>query len=467
MKTGLKPRHEGSQRSSSFRQHREKGKFTVLHLTPHLGGGVGRVLLNYLDHVKKDPDFLHQVICLDYANEKALSASRAIGFSLQEKMSANHPGILSEIASADIVLVHWWNHPLLYDLLVRTDLPPSRLILWSHVSGFHPPSVFTKAILDYPDLFVLTTPASMKTTELGRLPDEQKSALRVIWSTGGVADVSIVHKTPHRGHRIGYIGTVDYSKMHPHFVSLSLRVKSTDVQFIVCGGPSEQSISEETAGLGVADRFQFTGEVDNVLPYLSQFDVFGYPLSPYHFGTCEQSLGEAMAAGIPPVVFSNPAELEIVQHRVNGLVAETESQYAAGIDLLCQQPGLRQALSENARRTAKSRFSMDTMVKKWTLLFEEILTRPKRPREWKGPFGGTGMPVSRVFLESLGDYGQVFSRSLRAENGGDSEAAIAEIQKTYHALPIWKSRTRGTPNHYHSFFPGDKALELWSRLSRQ
>ena len=62
-------------------------KHIVLHITPHLGGGVGRVLLNYLEKVKENPDFLHKVLSLEYANDTALSALQSTGFSLTDKMS--------------------------------------------------------------------------------------------------------------------------------------------------------------------------------------------------------------------------------------------------------------------------------------------------------------------------------------------------------------------------------------------
>ena len=83
----------------------------IVHITPHLGGGVGRVLLNYLEKVRGNPDFAHKVLCLEYANDKAVSASQTSGFSLRGEMSADPEGILAEIAGADIVLIHWWNHP--------------------------------------------------------------------------------------------------------------------------------------------------------------------------------------------------------------------------------------------------------------------------------------------------------------------------------------------------------------------
>ena len=112
----------------------------VLHITPHLGGGVGQVLLNYLARVKEDSEYNHRVISLEYANDRAKIASSASGFELQEKMSGRHSKILEDIACADIVLIHWWNHPLLYALLVRESFPPARVIFWSHISGYHCPT---------------------------------------------------------------------------------------------------------------------------------------------------------------------------------------------------------------------------------------------------------------------------------------------------------------------------------------
>ena len=101
-------------------------KKQILHITPHLGGGVGRVLLNYFSKVTDDPSFVHKVACWDYANRKAVEVAKDIGLSLFDKMSARKQEILDIIADSDMVLVHWWNHPLLYDFLVREQLSECR-----------------------------------------------------------------------------------------------------------------------------------------------------------------------------------------------------------------------------------------------------------------------------------------------------------------------------------------------------
>lgn len=437
---------------------------TILHITPHLGGGVGRVLLNYLEKVKGNATFSHKVLCLEYANDKALLASRITGFPLMDRMSLNHDGVLASIAEADIVLIHWWNHPLLYAFLVRETLPPSRIIFWSHISGFYAPYVFNKPALNYPDLFVFTSPLSMEVPEVKNLPEARHKPLRAIWSTGGIEHAASVHPKPHSGFKIGYIGTVDYGKMHPGFLKMSSMVNIPDAQFVVCGGPSDKQIQEESLQYDMGKRFFFTGQVNNVTNYLSEFDVFGYPLAPYHYGTCEQSLGESMAAGVPPVVLANRAERYIVDEGVTGIVAANEEVYARAIEELYRSPELRQRFACNAREAAGKQFSLDLMVSRWENVFNEALSFPKTKRQWTGKYHGKNVSPAYIFLESLGEHEKEFLCSLNAQTARDKEVAEESIKGLYESSHLWRSNTRGTPQHYHYFFPEDDHLKLWSNL---
>jgi len=436
--------------------------YTILHITPHLGGGVGRVLLNYLAKVRGSPDLLHQVLSLEYANEKALLAARTTGFPLMDKMSSDHEGILAAVAAADIVLIHWWNHPLLYAFLVRETLPPARIIFWSHVSGFHAPYVFNETLLLYPDLFVFTSPLSLDATEVKNLPENRQRNLRVIWSTGGIEHVASVQPKPHQGFKVGYIGTVDYSKMHPNFLKMSSMTNIPEAQFIVCGGPSEKQIQKESLQYERGESFIFTGQVNDITPYLSEFDVFGYPLAPYHWGTCEQALGESMAAGVPPVVLSNRTERYIVDDGVTGIVAADAEAYIRALEELFRNPELRRRLSGNSREAAGKLFSLDLMVSRWENVFNEALSFPKTRRKWTGPYHGKSVSPHHIFLESLGEYGQAFLRSLNAHHERDEKAARNGIRKLCESSYLWRSDTRGTPHHYHHFFPEDNFLKLWS-----
>jgi len=435
----------------------------ILHITPHLGGGVGRVVLNYLSKYKNNLDIKHRVVCLDYANDEAKKIAIQIGISLDENLAPNNVALNNLIAESDIVLIHWWNHPLLFDLLVRKKLPPSRVILWSHISGFHPPYVFTGKILEYPDLFVFTTPVSYETREVECCSDIIRKKLRVVWSTGGVDHVRFIYPKNHDGFNVGYIGTVDYAKINSNFFSLCNRVEIPNVKFIVCGGSSETEFIKEAQDRGIAEKFDFTGLVSKITEYLSIFDVFGYPLSPYHYGTCDQVLAESMAAGVVPVVLANRMERFMVKDGVTGIVARDELEYVKALENLYFNEELRNSVSCKAKEYACQTFSIDKMIYEWEKIFDEILSLPKTEKKWDISLSGADITAKDVFLESLGDYAEGFVEYCNSSSVDDRTAAIKKIlELSKH--PIWNSETRGTVHHYRHYFPGDKFLSFWSQL---
>lgn len=443
-----------------------KGKSCkILHITPHVGGGVGSVLMNYLVKVKDDPGFEHTLACLEYANDKASKMADDSGFKLLDEMAKKKKKLLAELTKADVVVIHWWNHPLLYDFLVRSELPPCRLVIWSHISGFHPPYVFTEKILNYPDTFVFTTPLSFKAKEVRKLENEQKKKLRVVWSTGGVEGVKSVKRKKYSGFNVGYLGTVDYAKLHPNFLSICNRIKIPDIKFIVCGGPSEKEIKREAENLGIEKKFEFSGYVSDISKYLSIFDVFGYPLAPYHYGTCDQVLQESMAAGVVPVVMNNRMERYMIKDGLTGIVAKSENEYIQAIQTLYKDEALRNKLSENARAYAIKTFSLNTMAQAWENIFKEIMAVSKNIKKWKIAKKGHAVSAMDVFIESLGDYGKDFIFYCNATSGDKKKTASKKIRKLAESIN-WRVKTRGTVHHYNSFFPDDRCLSACSELMK-
>lgn len=437
----------------------------ILHITPHLGGGVGTVLLNYFIRVKKDSFFTHEVACLDYANDNAVKVTNKIEVLLYDKMAKKKEELLKKIKKSDIVLIHWWNHPMLYDFLTRTKLPPCRMIMWSHISGFHPPYVFTEKVLRYPDLFVFTTHVSYENKVVQNLPDEIKEKLRVVWSTGDVEHVKNVKPKAHKCFNVGYIGTVDYCKMRPDFLNICNQVDIPDVKFIVCGGPKEKELKHQAERLGVGGKFNITGIVPDIKEYLSLFDVFGYPLASYHYGTCDQTLQESMAAGVVPVVLDNKMESYMVKDGVTGIVVKNKDEYIKALHELYNNRELKSKLSKNAKEYAINTFSLEKLANEWEKIFYEVLDSQKTIKKWKTSKTDSDITPKDVFLESLGDYGEDFVSYCNAESDEEKGKAIEKI-KMLGGTANWQAETRGTVHHYNSFFPNDKYLSFWSRLMK-
>src|SRR5690606_38124000 len=74
------------------------------------------------------------------------------------------------LAQADIVLVHFWNNPALYAFL-RGPLPAMRMIVWSAILGERPPQVIPPALLDIADLFVASSPGTLRLPTLAGMSE--------------------------------------------------------------------------------------------------------------------------------------------------------------------------------------------------------------------------------------------------------------------------------------------------------
>lgn len=406
----------------------------ILHITPHLGGGVGRVLLRY---VCFDKDNTHIIATLDYANDGATVLCAENNIALHSKLGndAGHKKINALIAECDVVLLHFWNHPLLYDFMLNNTMPPCRLAMWSHVSGANPPYVIPRRAASFPDIFVATGYCAL-------------SGVSTILSTGGVDEFLNMQKYAHEHFTVGYIGTVDYAKMHPKFIEMSKQINIPDVQFLIVGGDRDSEYAANAPG-----NFHYIGKVLDTKPYLARCDVFGYPLNSSHYGTGEQVLQEAMAAGVPPVVMNNPAESSIVQDSVTGLVAKSLDEYVQNVQRLHHDASLRRTLGENAKSYAAKHFTLQREADDWNSIYSTLVSLPKRAHEYIHkrerftPF--------ELFIQSIEGYEKPFVDCI---NG--TAQSLQDILQ----CPQWCSATKGTPRQYLTFFPNSIELQAINAL---
>ena len=321
----------------------------ILHITPHLGGGVGTVIMDWL---RKDLKHDHQMVSLDYVNKKAIGTGLAF----------IPPGRIElAIHLADIVLVHYWDHPMLAELFSKR-IPDCRMVFWCHknfdINNFE---------IEYPDRFINTSPVQNYLA--------LRDPIEYIWSTGNMERFLAIEPKPHEGFNIGYIGTIDFKKMHGSFVEICEDIKKAipEARFTIVG---EDNIWVGNGSKVLGDHFTFTGKVNDVAPYLAEMDVFAYPLRPDHYGTCEIALGEAMASGVVPVVMDGPAMRWIC----GPVGAKSEKEFIRMVEILYKLPEFRKELSVMVRNTARKRYNIDNMIASWNQIFTEMMQNPKTKR---------------------------------------------------------------------------------------
>ena len=403
----------------------------VTHVTQGLSrGGAGRALLPLADGRAT-------IVSLTAADSLMRARAEAAGATVLEGTA-----YLSALDAADVVLVHFWNTPELYEFL-RGGLPPIRIAAWAHVAGNSPPQVVTRELVELVDAFAVTASG---TADLPAFTDPPP----VIPAAPDPTRLADAAKRAHAGFNVGYVGTLDFAKLHPRFAELCAAVDIADARFIVCGdGDAAATIAAQ-----VDSRVELRGYVEEIGPVLAELDVFGYPLAPGSYATSDLALQEAMAAGVPPVVLAHGGPNQLVEHGVTGLLARDEADYSRAIEYLAANPRERLRLGENARARARLWGPAD-VAERWTALFAELLERPKTPRNAR-PLTG-----AQAFVESLGGTAPEFAASLTAvaeEDAIDAEARIAL------APPVLVSASGGGILHYRRHYPNDAHLRIWSAL---
>lgn len=137
---------------------------------------------------------------------------------------------------------------------------------------------------------------------------------------------------------------------------------------IVGDGQERAALTAQAHALGLADRVEFTGRVDNVFPWLAAADLF---VLSSRFEGFPNVLGEAMAAGRPVIAFDCPSgPSAMIRHEVDGLLIPVEdvAGLAAAMDRLMANPAARAALAARAPEVVE-RYSEPAIMNRW----EELL----------------------------------------------------------------------------------------------
>ena len=158
---------------------------------------------------------------------------------------------------------------------------------------------------------------------------------------------------PGPGMTVGWIGI----PLNAHYLSIvepALRAAAavTPIKLHVVGA----TVPTELGGIP-AESFPWTE--DSEIARISAFDVGIMPLhdTPWERGKCAYKLLQVMAAGKPVIASPVGANVQVVQHGVNGFLANSAEEWGQAVRTLAGDPGLRQRMGAEARRTVEDRYS--------------------------------------------------------------------------------------------------------------
>ena len=431
--------------------------YKILHIIQHLSrGGAARAMMAAAKHSSRLGNVQHLVMSLDPPESEAMAIATDAGMRIVVPRSKAE--MWQEMETADIVHFHFWNHPKNYALL-RSPLPPMRLLLWFHVAGDKPPQIITNEAIALADFALACSPYTYECAAFQNLPEAVKrQKTGMVYAPADFDRFSGFKRRSHDRFNVGYIGTIDFVKMHPNYVPMSAKIDIPGVRFIVCGGGIVEELQQQAAKLGAGDRFEFRGVVEDIKSVLETLDVYGYPLCEDTYAAAELNLQEVMYAGVPPVVFPYGGVKRLVINNETGLIVNSELEYKEAIEYLYYYPEERARLGRNAREYAIKTFGAENAARQLNLVYEKMMAMPKRKRE-----GETQKSGVELFVKSLGDAAENFVVSMTSNNLNELWEADRKIALSSPLL----SRGAGGILPYKESYPKDAYLSFWYGLFLQ
>lgn len=215
---------------------------------------------------------------------------------------------------------------------------------------------------------LLWMPNPVDTSEFSPATNDEQSQLR--------AQFGIPQATP----VVLYTGRLAPEKALPTLLRAFALVNKVipDALLVLVGdGAVRGALVAQAKQLGFGEgNIRFTGRVDpqDVCLWLKIASVFAL-VSPSEGFPC--ALEEAMSTGIASVVTDIPANRQLVENGLHGILTPVgdAEEIAASIVRLLQDPALRQRMGEAARKNIMGNYSTMHIVDRYEALFREILAQ--------------------------------------------------------------------------------------------
>jgi glycosyltransferase involved in cell wall biosynthesis len=175
---------------------------------------------------------------------------------------------------------------------------------------------------------------------------------------------------PEQGRIVMYAGRLVPEKRVDHLLQVwkDVCAKFPLAQLLIVGAGEEQPRLEAMHVEGV----QFTGQVEDAVPYLQAADLFVLPSSTEGLSN---SMLEAMACGLPVLATRVGGAPDIIEHTQSGWLIPPEDvdSLQQGLETLLGDEALRFSLGSNARQRILSSFSLDFVARRLAGLYQQLL----------------------------------------------------------------------------------------------
>jgi glycosyltransferase involved in cell wall biosynthesis len=177
---------------------------------------------------------------------------------------------------------------------------------------------------------------------------------------------------------VGSVGRLDAMKGHD--ILLRAIAQLNGVRGVILGEGQQRPALEQLAiDLGIRDRIDLLGWVDEPRSYLPAFDIVAFPSRSEGFPL---AIVEAMLAARPVVATRVGSVAEAVMVGETGLLVEKDdvTGLTSALRRLVDNPALRDRLGQRGREVAVAQFTAQQMAQRYEQIWQTVLAAPQVPR---------------------------------------------------------------------------------------
>lgn len=375
--------------------------------------------------------------------------------------------LMKLVLKADIIVVSWWHHPLLYRFLVSIENTPTRIVLWSHINGLYYPRLrFNFA--DCFDSCIFTSESTFWNEEWNESEKKYiKAKSGLVYGMGDFRPENFQSKSDYNLRptiKVGYVGSLDYTKLHPDFVSfLKAAVDSNHNIVFEIAGDIIGAIEKDVERYGLSENVIFLGYRTDIQSLHISWDAFIYLLNPFNFATTENALLEAMASALPIITSSGFVEKSIIRNKETGITVSSQEEFATELNRLMSNLEMRKELGLKARAYVIKNYNIDSNCNRYNDILNNVLEMPKREHCFTKAIGKNAFDW---FLSGCGyEETQKFRSFSEKLKNKENEKMI--LLETKDIKRIYKGDSKGSVGQFSKYNPEDAVLQSISELMKK
>ena len=250
---------------------------------------------------------------------------------------------------------------------------------------------------------------------------------------------------------------------------------------ILGDGPLRDELIAHAAKVGLADRIELPGAVDDMAPEWAGAAICALSSKTEGFPLVAQ---EAMSAGVPVVTYDCPSgPRELVEHGVSGLLVGSGAKagLAAALHEVAVDPALLSRLGDGAL-AASRRYDADTIAAEWESHFARVVRderTPDTPSEGGRssrtiPFTREGVPAKVPAITPLEARAEALRLAIAAADGAGpgwfvipthDRPAPTVVAPAPHRAAILAALAE-VPDHFSLLDPGDRGWPVRRLVAR-